>query len=171
MLMEQPVTQLEVGRKLIEARFRGIFEPITMEDTMGRPKIIVSILGFIAFLFFVSCSTSDPATTAFPPTSDPISFTPIPTFACEVECLVDTKGYIVEITCESGQTTVTYGDSTKFQDQTIELQLNQTRVYENSGNKYEITGSIFVDETAGEVEYSIAITGGVFGDTPQICEE
>jgi hypothetical protein len=142
-----------------------------MEDMMGRPSFIVSILGFTAFLFFASCIASDPATTPIQPTSEPISFTPIPTFECEVECLVDTNGYHVSITCESGQTTVTYGDSTKFEDQTIKLQLNQIRVYENSGNKYEIIGSIFIDEAADEVEYSIMVTGGVFGDTPQICEK
>jgi hypothetical protein len=32
-------------------------------------------------------------------------------------------------------------------------------------------GSIFIDEAADEVEYSITVTGGFFGDTSQICEK
>ncbi|MFQ5943892.1 MAG: hypothetical protein ACE5JF_10095 [Anaerolineales bacterium] len=133
-----------------------------------RPAI--RMIGLILFFFLVSCIPSNPIPSQVVTAAEPSSFTPPTHVACDVECVVDTKGYEIDIACESGETTVTYGDSTSFEGQTIKLQLDQKRVYKNSGNEYKIVGNIFVDEFANKVEYDITVTGGVFGDTPQICE-
>jgi 5,10-methylene-tetrahydrofolate dehydrogenase/methenyl tetrahydrofolate cyclohydrolase len=88
-----------------------------------------------------------------------------------VKCNVDTERYGVEITCESGTATITYNDSITYEGQVIKVKLNQERTYENTGNTYKIVGDIVVDKSADKVGYHITVTGGVFGETPQICEK
>jgi hypothetical protein len=51
------------------------------------------------------------------------------------------------------------------------VKLNQERTYENTGNTYKIVGDIVVDKSIPKVNYNITITGGIFGETPQICEK
>lgn len=40
---------------------------------------------------------------------------------------------------------------------------------QNSGNTYKIVGDIVVDKP--DVSYHITVTGGVFGEIPQMCEK
>jgi len=119
-----------------------------------------------------------PTATPVPPTATPTGTptpTNTPTPACKVKCDVNTEGYSIKITCESGPTTTTYNDSTSFEYdnlgrvKVVKVQLNQERTYENTGNTYKIIGNIVVDKP--NVSYHITVTGGVFGETPQTCEK
>jgi hypothetical protein len=84
---------------------------------------------------------------------------------------VDTEGYNIEITCESGPVRVAYyNESTRFEGQVVKLKLNQERTYQNTGRTYKIVGDIAADRATDKVSYHITVTGGVFGTTPQICE-
>ena len=84
---------------------------------------------------------------------------------------MDTETYGVEITCESGTATVTYNDSIKYEGQVIRVKLDQERTYQNTGNTYKIVGDIVVDKSTDKVSYHITVTGGAFGEVPQICEK
>ncbi len=90
---------------------------------MGYLKPAVRAIG-LSLLFLVSCTISKPTPSQIDDAPERRSFTPTPSVACDVQCVVDTKGYEIEITCESGNTTVTYSDSTSFEGQTIKLQLD-----------------------------------------------
>lgn len=140
---------------------------------MGLMKRTLPIVGLGAMLLLtVACASAPPEPTATPtliPTNTPIPPTPTP--SCEVVCNVGTERYGIEITCESGTMTVSRSDSTTFGDNTIKLELDQSRTYENTGNTYQINGTINVDEAAGTVDYFITVTGGVFGSVPQVCED
>ncbi len=81
------------------------------------------------------------------------------------------EGYSVEITCESGEATTSISDSTSYEGQIIKLTLSQERTYNNTENTYKIVGNIVVDKSKNEVNYNLTVTGGVFGETPQICEK
>jgi hypothetical protein len=115
------------------------------------------------------------------PTPTPIPPTPTPTPPpCALKCNIDTQGYGFEISCESGKYTEQLNNKTRYEyalppndniKSHLILELNQERTYESTKNKYSISGTIVIgllDNTAG---YSIKVTGGVFGDTPQICEK
>ena len=60
------------------------------------------------------------------------------------------------------------GDFVKF----TKYEVNIERKYNESGNAYQIVGSIEFDDSGKKsklVGYSITITGGVYGDTPHMC--
>jgi hypothetical protein len=101
-----------------------------------------------------------------------------------VKCDVDAERYRIEITCESGQMAVKVNDTTSFEyddvgrRKAVKVQLDQERTYENTGNTYKIAGDISIGFEYGDagqvvnqpVNYRITVTGGVFGEVPQICE-
>jgi YD repeat-containing protein len=103
--------------------------------------------------------------------------TATPTPACALECDVDTEGYSIGISCESGPVTVAHeGESTEYeydasgQRTGILVSIDRERTYENSQNTYDIVGTIEVDLIQDTADYEIVVTGGAFGDTPQTCE-
>jgi len=139
---------------------------------MDSARLVFKLSAYLFILiFWSSCTPASPTPQQALVTPSPTSIPPTPTIACSLECAIDTQGYAIEITCESGQITTTFHDSTNFEGQTIKSNLDQIRVYENSGNEYQIVGEIYVDEAKSEVSYSITVTGGVFSETPQTCEK
>ncbi|MGB2896326.1 MAG: hypothetical protein WBB65_09205, partial [Anaerolineales bacterium] len=52
----------------------------------------------------------------------------------------------------------------------IGLNINRKRTYENTQNAYLIVGNINVNLVQSSVDYRIEVTGGEFGDIPQICK-
>ena len=132
----------------------------------------LSIIVFILSVVLSSGCTATPAEPTETPT--PIPPTPIPatpTPSCEVVCNIDTERYGINITCESGTVKQTMNDSTKFEGDIIKVTLKQSRTYENTGNTYQINGDITVDKAANTVSYLITVSGGVFGTSPQVCED
>ena len=113
--------------------------------------------------------------TPVPPTAEP---TATPTPACMLECEVSTEKYSIGITCESGPMTIEHlqNEKTTYQYDSsgnrteISLNINRKRTYENTQNAYVIVGNIDVDLVQSSVDYRIVVTGGEFGDTPQICK-
>jgi hypothetical protein len=95
---------------------------------------------------------------------------------CLLECDIDTEGYAIGISCESGNTTTTFNNQrTEYQydpiDGTligIKVTLNQTRTYENTNNTYTIVGVIEVNLKQNTETHNITVSGGKFKD-PQTC--
>jgi hypothetical protein len=51
-------------------------------------------------------------------------------------------------------------------------QFEGTRTYKNSGNEYTIVAAAYSAKNAQgdwELKYHVEVTGGVFGETPQVC--
>lgn len=102
----------------------------------------------------------------------------VPPPPCSVECegsydpLSQGPSLRLEITCESGeyaQTVVSWKDVDERKK--LVTRFEGERTYEDSGNTYEITAYAWQElwEGTWKIRYHIEITGGVFGETPQIC--
>ena len=97
--------------------------------------------------------------------------------ACSFICNVNTENYAFGFSCEdSGNVTTEMLDqSTEFiygpsgNRTGLKISVNQQQTYHASQNVYLITGIIELDEVTDSVTYNIQATGGVFGDTPQVC--
>ena len=98
--------------------------------------------------------------------------------ACKVECDIGAESYSIEISCESGPTTVRSIDEKvawQYKDGKrtgTTIYVNQERTYENTQNMYKIAGTIQVNYNLirDTISNDIVVTGGVFGDTPQTCQ-
>ena len=91
-------------------------------------------------------------------------------------CNIGTNDYSIGIEGESGALTTEYNnESTQYgynslgQRETITLNLNRTLTYEDTGNKYTITGLIIVNTIAQTVQWDILATGGGFGSQGETC--
>lgn len=127
--------------------------------------------------------TDTPTPTNTPTSTPTATLTPIPptpTPTCSVECEGSYDSFSrgpslsVEITCESGastQTVFSYKGWVGENKETWGTHFNVERTYEDSGNTYEITAYAWEEYVEGaiKVRYHIEVTGGVFGETPQIC--
>ena len=93
-----------------------------------------------------------------------------------LECNIDTEQYGFKITGEEGPITMqTQGESTSTdyidgKMSAIDVEINRTLTYENSGNSYELVGDIRVNFVTGVVEYDITATGDTFTE-PQTCKK
>ncbi|MDE3089666.1 MAG: hypothetical protein KGJ80_09845, partial [Chloroflexota bacterium] len=75
------------------------------------------------------------------------------------------------------QVNIEYDD--KGRRKTWRVQLNDVVTYKNTGNKYKIVGTLAVEFKYGDTgqvvdtpaTYQLAITGGVFGQSPQMCQK
>jgi len=112
------------------------------------------------------------------PTPTPVPPTPTPTPPpCALKCNIDAESYGFDITCESGSVTKEMSNSTSLeydpsgQVSKATVTVNQKQTYSSSGNTYHIVGTITAHLIAGYAEYDIEVTGGAFGDTPQICKK
>lgn len=91
-------------------------------------------------------------------------------------CEVDTEGYGIGIDGETGSRTTEYhGESTIYGtnddgQSTITVNINRTVTYGDTGNVYEITGVIVLNEATNTVEWEISATGGAFGDEVKTCK-
>jgi hypothetical protein len=96
--------------------------------------------------------------------------------SCALQCEIDGEGYSISISCEEGRFSDYLDESTEFtyNDQGLRsgliLHLNRERTYATSKNKYQISGTIAVDLLAKTATYTVSVTGGVYGDTPQVCQ-
>ena len=91
---------------------------------------------------------------------------------CALECSVDKEKYLVDITCESGAASCQIERSTALgpNGELIKFTRNDVCTYENSGNTYKIEGEINFGKNEEIDNYRFVVTGGVFGENPQICE-
>jgi len=92
-----------------------------------------------------------------------------------LECNIDTESYVFSIEGEEGPvSTQTHGETTKsFYDPggamtTISVEINRTMTFDESGNSYDLVGSINVDFRTYTVKYDITASGETFGE-PQTC--
>jgi photosystem II stability/assembly factor-like uncharacterized protein len=99
----------------------------------------------------------------------------VPPPPCSVECEGSPGPSLkIQLTCESGKYTQTVFSYDGWVDENKEVwgtNFGGERTYEDSGNTYEITAYAWEEygEGAVKVRYHIEVTGGVFGETPQIC--
>ena len=91
-------------------------------------------------------------------------------------CNIGTDDYSIGIDGESGTFTTEYSnEGTQYgynalgQIETITLNLNRTLTYEDTGNKYTITGVIIVNTIDQTVQWDILATGGRFGSQGETC--
>jgi hypothetical protein len=89
---------------------------------------------------------------------------------------VDTKGYTLSFSCESGGVTKEFLNQTTTYNYAggvrvgFTLHLSQRWTFTESGNVYTITGTIVVSEAQNTVvSYDIEVAGGAFGATPATC--
>jgi len=99
-----------------------------------------------------------------------------PTSACALKCNIDAENYGFDVSCETGSTTNEMNNSTSLKydssGQVSEaiVSVDQKQTYSSSGNTYHIVGTITAHPIAGYADYDISATGGLFGDTPQVCK-
>jgi hypothetical protein len=118
-------------------------------------------------------ATSETADSASEEENDTITSPP-----CFLSCTSAGGELSVEITCETGQVTRNVNNSTSVQyndNSTIyTLTIDETRTYSDSGNSYEINGTIVFVQALGTTairSYDLTVTGGAFGDVPQTCKQ
>jgi len=138
-------------------------------------KVPLQITGLaLIVLLLVGCSTAqtepDVTEVPLPPTSTPIPSTPT--------CSVDCAGGEITITCESGLASY----KSFCRQETTEIKAgvevwarlcDVTATYEESANVYEFDAVSFQCRTSdGEFQdcVEVTVTGGVFGDDPQYCQ-
>jgi len=148
------------------------------EQKMSYQKLLPQMIGMtLVILLIAGCSPATP--TPEPPTSTPIPPTntpqptpipPTPTPTCQVNCEADGWDWEITITCESGQYTTALHDSVKYGGHVYTATLDQERTYENTGNKYKIAGDIVGDVSKDTASFYITVTGGVFGENTQHCQ-
>lgn len=97
---------------------------------------------------------------------------------CELSCEVSTDSLSVEISCETGQNTTEMNDSTSVEyDDTstiYTMTIDEQRTYTNSGNTYHITGTVIFEQVGSSMSlesYDLSVTGGVFGENVQTCNQ
>ncbi len=90
---------------------------------------------------------------------------------CEVICDVDETQCTIDITCETGSAMCNMERSTVTgpHGELVMYSRNDDCTYDDSGNSYHIEGEINFDASEKVENYYFEVTGGVFGDTPQIC--
>ena len=98
---------------------------------------------------------------------------PTPTVPAPFQCEMNVRNNDVEpsfiITGESGSSTLEANTSTNFTSEGRTMSLDWTVTYENK-DAYHITGDIVFDtQTSSVKSYKITATGGLFGDTAQVC--
>ena len=146
---------------------------------------------FLVFVFLlVFLSGCAPASTPVLPTSTPSPIptqtptliptlipTPIPTntMPAPFQCEMNIRNSDVEpafiISGESGSSTLEANTSTNFTPEGRTKTLDWTVTYDDTKNSYHITGDIvFNSQTTSVTSYEITATGGLFGDTGQICK-
>jgi len=144
--------------------------------------------------------TATPTTEPPTATPTPIPPTATPTPSCDLECVGSKGPSLeIGITCETGEfssttrswdeqidgkwVTMVVSESDEISE-TVKIWYEQdkerwvtkfegTRIYKNSGNEYKIAATTYDIENAQgnwENKYSAEVTGGVFGETPKICE-
>jgi hypothetical protein len=75
------------------------------------------------------------------------------------------------ISGESGPSTLEASTSTNFTPEGTTKTLDWTVTYDDTKNVYHITGVIVFDsQTTSVSSYEITATGGLFGDTGQVCK-
>lgn len=96
---------------------------------------------------------------------------------CLLRCSVNTEGYSIDITCESGDTkTEREDEGTSYEYDAfgqvagLKTELNQKRTYLNNNHTYTIKGHITVNKQKKTTSYNITVKGPGFGDTPQTCK-
>ncbi len=91
---------------------------------------------------------------------------------CALECNIDKENYNVDITCETGAAGCQAKRSTTTgpNGELIKFARDDECTYENTGNTYKIRGEINFGENEEIENYRFIVTGGVFGEDPQICE-
>jgi hypothetical protein len=94
-----------------------------------------------------------------------------------LECNIDAESYGFSIDGEEGPvSTQTHGESTKsFYDPdgnmtTVSVEINRTMTFDESGNAYDLVGSISVDFRTDTVKYDITASGDPF-EEPQTCKK
>lgn len=153
-----------------------------------KKSIQSAFLGFVFLLVLLSgCA---PASTPDIPTSTPVPIptqtpTVIPTLVPTViptatmpapfQCEMNIQNSDVEpafiILDESGPSMLEASTSTNFTPKGITKTLDWTVTYDDSKNSYHITGVIVFDsQTSSVTSYEITATGGLFGDTGQVCK-
>jgi hypothetical protein len=93
--------------------------------------------------------------------------------SCGVTCEADAGGWSVNITCESGAST-SRSQSLRYHDDTrgwVTL-YSIDRTYTNSGNTYHISAEYWRVYPGGNAvgRISLNVTGGVFGENAQHCQ-
>jgi len=91
---------------------------------------------------------------------------------CEVVCDIDETQYTIDISCESGSAmcNVEHSTTTGAKGELQKFSRNDDCTYDESGNTYHIEGEVNFDADEKVDNYYFEVTGGVFGDVPQICE-
>ena len=91
---------------------------------------------------------------------------------CELICDIDEKEYTLDVTCESGgaQCQAERSRTTGPKGNLIKFSRNDDCTYGDSGNTYHIEGEINFDANEKVKDYHFEVTGGAFGDEPQVCE-
>jgi hypothetical protein len=166
---------------------------------MGCRKLLQPVIGVIlAILPVVGCGAPAEPPTPIPPTAMPTPEPPTPTPSCGLECTgSEGPSLSIIITCESGEfssvtksreewdddkdqwVTIAASESDEiFESITIWKEWDEdkgqwgtrfegVRTYKNSGNEYKIVAVAYGD---WEPQYHVEVTGGVFGDEPQYCQ-
>ena len=129
---------------------------------MSMRKLSFIILLCAMSLLITSCGPGQILGTEFTPTPTP----------CLLVCNTYEDQVAIEITCESGNASCLanrgsiVGPGGLLEKRTR----NDDCTYENSGNTYHIEGEINYGANKNVDNYHFEVTGGVFGDIPQICK-
>ncbi len=131
------------------------------------------VLGGILLLILIIYTQSN-GESALPQGDDTVAPQVADTVA--LKCEIGTEKYSIGIEGESGKLTIGHhNEGTQFgynangQRETITITLNRTLTYEDSGNSYDVTGYIEINELENSVSYDIQAIGEPFGDVPQTC--
>ncbi len=90
---------------------------------------------------------------------------------CEVICDIDETQCTIDITCETGSAMCKMERSTVTgpKGELKKYTRNDECTYDESGNTYHIEGEVNFDANEKVDDYYFEVTGGEFGNTPQIC--
>ncbi len=99
-----------------------------------------------------------------------------PTPDCQFICNIDNQKASFSISCESDQPVIDTSKDSATEDYEqgkmvlVTYRLDRKMSYASSQHTYTLTGQVVFDQVANTVAYNVQATGGVFGDTPQLCK-
>lgn len=87
------------------------------------------------------------------------------------QCDIKDDSLLFAVSGESGSNTLDANHTRDFTPGKQTINLDDTLTYENSKNSYHITGTIIINSEKNSISsYEITATGGLFGDTAQVCK-